>query len=115
MTTQWASFSRQKSMRCASRSGWFACFPHFFAGPFPGPSNSATGSWWSSRAEAGLDQVADLEPAPAQQPDHIAVADMELNRVAARPLETVHAEIRPLQRAGGWLVVLAGPGQDDLD
>jgi hypothetical protein len=43
------------------------------------------------------------------------MADVELDRLAAQPLETVHAEVGPLQRSGGRPVVLIRPGQDDLD
>lgn len=43
------------------------------------------------------------------------MADVELDRVAAQPSETVHAEGGPLQRFGRRPVVLVRPGQDDLD
>ena len=50
-----------------------------------------------------------------QEPDHVAVAEVELDRIAALPLEAVHAEIGALQSFGGGQVVLLGPGEDDLD
>lgn len=90
--------------------------PDFFAGPFPSPFQGRD-RMPAGRAERrlDLDKVADAEPAPAQQPDHVAMADVELHRVAAQPLEAVHAEAGPLQRFGGRPVVLVQPGQDDLD
>ena len=47
-----------------------------------------------------------------QQPDHVAVAEVELDRIAAPPLEAVHAEIGALQSFGGGQVVLPGPVSD---
>jgi len=43
------------------------------------------------------------------------VAEVELDRIAALPLEAVHAEIGALQSFGRGQVVLLGPGEDDLD
>src|SRR5262245_43750214 len=48
-----------------------------------------------------LDQVFDLEAGRPQQPDHVSVAEMEIHRVddsvLVAPVETVHAEIVPMQ------------------
>src|SRR5579863_1086603 len=93
-----------------------AGFPDFLAGPLPGPFQAG------QRVPGGrirrwldLDEILDLETAAAQQPDHVAVADVELHRVSAQPLEPVHAEVGPLQRLGGGQVVLLGKREDDLD
>ena len=45
-----------------------------------------------------LDQPLDLEAVRAQERDPLAVTEMELDADLPRPLEAVHAELRPLQR-----------------
>src|SRR2546423_9820 len=40
-----------------------------------------------------LDQIENLEAAVAQEPDPIAVAEVEVDVLVARPLEAVHAEV----------------------
>jgi hypothetical protein len=90
--------------------------PDFFAGPFPGPfqdGDRVPGSGAGRRLD--LDEVAGCEPAPVQQPDHVVMADVDLDRVAGQPVETAHTEIRPPKRFGRQLVVLLRPGPDDLD
>src|SRR4249920_2928460 len=57
-----------------------------------------------------LDEILDLEPRRTQQPDHVAVPEMELDGVhgvpGLMPLEAVHAEVRPVQRRLGGSVVV---------
>jgi hypothetical protein len=44
--------------------------------------------------------AADSEPATARQPDHVAMAVVELDRVAAQPLGTLYAEAGPPPGSG---------------
>src|SRR5271170_7958003 len=61
-----------------------------------------------------LDQVLYLEAAAAQQPDHVAVAEVELHRLVVWPFEAVHAEVGPQQLLGGGQVSLVGDREHEL-
>jgi hypothetical protein len=84
--------------------GWavserFADLPDFFAWPLPGPfkrDERVPGSGTRLRPE--LDQVLHLKAGASQQPDHIAVTEVELHGLIVWPLEPVHAEVRPRSR-----------------
>src|ERR1022692_4210869 len=108
--------SRQFSSGASPGSVWLSGLPDFLAGPLPGPFEAGQrvprGRVWPG---LDLDEVGHLETAATQQPDHVAVADVELYRVGAFPLEAVHAEIGPLQLPGGGQIVLVGHGEDELD
>src|SRR6266545_7032366 len=58
-----------------------------------------------------LDQVLDLEPTREEQPDHVPVAETELDvldgAVGSVPLDSVHAEVAAMElRVGGRIVVV---------
>ncbi len=42
-----------------------------------------------------LEQILHLQAAAAQQPDHVAVTEVEHRRLIIWPFEPVHAEVRP--------------------
>src|SRR5258706_16301008 len=81
---------------------WLAGLPDFPARPLPGPFEGGE-RVRGGRAGRGsdLDQILDLEAAAAQQPDHVAVAEVELHRLVVGPFEAMHAEVRPQQPLGG--------------
>ena len=66
------------------------------------------GSFWLG---AELEEVLDLQAAAAQQPDHVAVAQVELHRLISWSFESVHAEVGPQQPLGGRLIVGVGDGE----
>ena len=68
---------------------------------------------WRGGARRGLEleEVLDLQAAAAQQPDHVAVAEVELHGVVVRPFKAVHAEEGPQQPLGGDQAVLVGDGE----
>ena len=78
-------------------------------------SGSIRGSSGKTRlASSGaldLDQLLDLEAGVAQQGDHLAVREVELDRVVVGPLEPVHAELRPHQPLAGLAVLVVGRGR----
>src|SRR5215471_16105339 len=92
-----------------------AGLPDFLARPLPRPFEGG------ERVRGGgagrgphLDQVLDVETAPAQQPDHVAVTEVKLYRLVVRPFEAVHAEERPQQPLGGGLAVLVRQAEHEL-
>src|SRR5437588_7007265 len=69
----------------------FPGFPDFLAGPLPGPFQAGQRVLAGrARRRLELNEVLDVEAAAAQQPDHVAVADVELHRVGAQPFEPMH-------------------------
>src|SRR6516225_11802980 len=92
--------------RTIAHSGALASLPDFFAGPSPGPvegDERVPGGGVGAGAE--FEEILDFQAAVAQQPDHLAVAQVELHRLVARPFEPVHAEVGPHQPLGGGPVV----------
>ena len=83
-----------------------------------GPSRTAsTGRWSSPLRDPRLDEVLDLEPAAGQEPDPVAVAEVELDRaVGIRPLRPAHAEHRAPQPLGDGILLEIGAAQvrDDM-
>src|SRR5262245_4726536 len=53
-----------------------------------------------------LDEVENLEARPPQQPDPVAVAEIEVDRGGVLPGEAVHAEVRPQELAPGRPIVV---------
>src|SRR4029077_6066711 len=49
-----------------------------------------------------FDQIGDLESARTQQPDAVAMRDVELDAILVRPLEPMHPELAAQQSLGGW-------------
>src|SRR5262245_17830719 len=93
-----------------------AGLPDFLAGPPPGPFEGGEGVRGRGAGRGPyLDQVLDVEPAPAQQPDHVAVTEVKLHRLVVRPLEAVHAEEGPQQPLGGRQAILVGQAEHELD
>src|SRR5271165_7136818 len=60
---------------------------------------------------AELDQILDLEPVGAQEPNPVAVTEMELDRRVVGPLEPVHAEVRTNEAIGGRDAIRVGGTQ----
>src|SRR5215470_18342833 len=75
------------------RSGSLAGFPDFLARPLPGPvQRGELVAGGGARLGLQLDEIFDLKTAAAQQPDHVAVPEVEFHRLIIGPLEAVHAE-----------------------
>src|SRR5436190_1840002 len=91
-----------------------AGLPDLLARPLPGPLDGGQRVRCDGTgAGPELEEVLDLKPAAAEQPDHVAVAEVELDRVVVGPFEPVHAEVRPEQPVRGGQVVLVGDREHD--
>ena len=66
-----------------------------------------------TRLRPKLKEILHLQAAAAKQPDHVAVTQVELHRLFARPFKPVHAEIRPQQPLGGGLIIGVGDGEHE--
>src|SRR3954468_11323241 len=81
----------------------FARHPELLCRPIPAPLDRdvvvVTGSR-RLRVRLELDQILDLEAIRAQQPDPVAVCQVELRPDLSGPLNAVHAELRPLKLFG---------------
>src|ERR1700728_5017504 len=91
-----------------------ACLPDLFARRLPSPLDRGQRP---ARRRPGrgpqFQQVLDLEAAAAKQPDHVAVAEVELHRVVVRTFDSVHTEVRPQQLVGRWGIVLVRAREDE--
>src|ERR671935_1084995 len=79
-------------MRSGSRA--LARHPDLLARPAPRPRDGDEGiaggraCWWPQ-----LDEVLHLEVMPTQEPDPVAVAKVELDRLVVRPFEAMHPKV----------------------
>src|SRR5260370_20544216 len=83
--------------------------PDLLARPLPGPVEGRERVRGARvRRRPQFEEVLDLQAAPAQQPDHVAVTEAEVDGFFVRPLEAVHAELGPPQSLGGRKPALSG-------
>src|SRR6185503_9132968 len=95
-----ARWTRGSAALPAERSPGLTRPPDFLGRPLPRPLGTGerpVAVWRRAFRRLELDQVLDLEAIRAQQPDPVAVAEVEVDARVVRPLEPVHPEVRPAE------------------